>query len=123
MEFDEALERLLGRIETLGAITDTPGSLTRTFLSPANLRAARQVMAWMEDAGMAVAHDVGGTVRGVLDGRSKIEDRRWQMADASPSGSGFQNLPSTIYDPPSAIRGSAAPPRLAPRHGDRCGQV
>ncbi len=81
MEFDEALERLLGRIETLGAITDTPGSLTRTFLSPANLRAARQVMAWMEDAGMAVAHDVGGTVRGVLDGRSKIEDRRWQMAD------------------------------------------
>jgi hypothetical protein len=99
MEFDEALERLLGRIETLGAITDTPGSLTRTFLSPANLRAARQVMAWMEDAGMAVAHDVGGTVRGVLDGRSKIEDRRWQMPRLPARGSRIYHLRSTICHP------------------------
>ena len=68
MDFDVALDRLLRRIEELGAITDTPGSLTRTFLSPANLRAARQVMAWMEEAGMSVEHDVGGTVRGILDG-------------------------------------------------------
>ncbi len=113
MEFDEALERLLGRIETLGAITDTPGSLTRTFLSSANLRAARQVMAWMEEAGMEVAHDVGGTVRGVLDGRSKIVDRRWEMADASPSGSGIQNLSSTIHHLPSA-----APPLLLGSHLD-----
>ena len=104
MEFDEALERLLGRIETLGVITDTPGSLTRTFLSPANLRAARQVMAWMEEAGMAVEHDVGGTVRGVLDGRWQMGDGRSQMAAASPSGSGVQNLPSTIHHLPSAAR-------------------
>jgi allantoate deiminase len=66
--FAPALERLLERIETLGAITDTPGSLTRTFLSPANLGAARQVMAWMEQAGMRTEHDAGGTVRGVLAG-------------------------------------------------------
>jgi allantoate deiminase len=94
MDFDGALERLLGRIEELGAITDTPGSLTRTFLSPAHLRAARQVMAWMEEAGMRTGHDVGGTVRGILDGR-------WEMADASPSGSGVRNLPSTIHHLPS----------------------
>lgn len=108
MEFDEALERLLGRIETLGAITDTPGSLTRTFLSPANLRAARQVMAWMEDAGMAVAHDVGGTVRGVLDGRSKIEDRRWQMADGRCLAFRLGVPESTIYH----LRSTICHPRL-----------
>ena len=113
MDFDMALERLLGRIEELGAITNTPGSLTRTFLSPANLRAARQVMAWMEQAGMAVAHDVGGTVRGVLDGRSKMVDRRWEKANASPSGSGVQNLPSTIHHLPST-----APPLLLGSHLD-----
>lgn len=97
MDFDGALERLFGRIGELGAITDTSGSLTRTFLSPANLRAARQVMAWMEEAGMVAEHDAGGTVRGILDGRS-------QMADASPSGSGFRNPPCTIGHPPSAAK-------------------
>jgi allantoate deiminase len=66
--FEPALERLLARIEALGAITDTPGSLTRTFLSPANLAAARQVMAWMEEAGLETGHDAGGTIRGVLPG-------------------------------------------------------
>lgn len=102
MDFDAALKRLLGRIEELGAITDTPGSLTRTFLSPANLRAARQVMAWMEEAGMRTEHDAGGTVRGVLNGRWQIVDGKSQMADAPPSGSGVQNRPSTIHHLPSA---------------------
>lgn len=69
--FEPALERLLSRIETLGGITDTPGSLTRTFLSPANLRAARQVMAWMEEAGMRTGHDAGGTIRGVVPGNDE----------------------------------------------------
>jgi allantoate deiminase len=68
MDFDAALERLLGRIGELGAITDRPGSLTRTFLSPANRQAARIVAGWMEEAGMEVAHDVGGTVRGLQSG-------------------------------------------------------
>jgi allantoate deiminase len=113
MDFDAALERLLGRIGELGAITDTPGSLTRTFLSPANLRAARQVMEWLEEAGMRAEHDRGGTVRGVLDGRWQMVDGRWEIADASPSGSGVQNLPSTIHHLPSA-----APPLLIGSHLD-----
>lgn len=113
MDFDAALERLLGRIEEFGGITDTPGALTRTFLSPANLRAARQVMAWMQEAGMRTEHDVGGTVRGVLEGRWQMVDGRSQMADASPSGSGDQNLPSAIHHLPSA-----APPLLLGSHLD-----
>lgn len=112
MDFDAALERLLGRIEELGAITDTPGSLTRTFLSPANLRAARQVMAWMEEAGMRAEHDAGGTVRGVLDGR-------WQIADASPSGSEVRDPPSTICHLPSPAPAPApASPLLLGSHLD-----
>jgi allantoate deiminase len=67
--FEPALERLLSCIEELGAITDTPGSLTRTFLSPANLQAARQVTAWMEAAGLKTEHDAGGTIRGILPGK------------------------------------------------------
>lgn len=113
MDFDVAWERLLGRIEELGAITGTSGSLTRTFLSTANLRAARQVMAWMEEAGMRTEHDVGGTVRGVLDGRWQMVDGRSEMADALPSSSGIQNLPSTIHPLPSA-----APPLLLGSHLD-----
>ena len=65
-QFESALERLLERIELLGQVTDTPGELTRTFLSPANLRAAEMIASWMEDAELEVRHDVGGTVRGIL---------------------------------------------------------
>ena len=65
---EPALERLLSRLEELGAITDTPSSLTRTFLSPANLQVARQVTAWMKEAGMHTEHDTGGTIRGILPG-------------------------------------------------------
>lgn len=65
---ESALARLLARIEELGAVSDTPGALTRTFLSPANLEAARRVGGWMQEAGLLVEHDVGGTLRGILPG-------------------------------------------------------
>ena len=62
------LQQALARIETLGAISDTPGALTRTFLSPASRKAAEVVMKWMEELGMTTAHDAGGTIRGILPG-------------------------------------------------------
>ncbi|WP_035611665.1 M20 family metallo-hydrolase [Haloferula sp. BvORR071] len=65
---EEALGSLLERIEALGEVTDTPGALTRTFLSRANQEAAKLVGWWMAGAGMAVSHDAGGSVRGVLAG-------------------------------------------------------
>ena len=68
--FEDALGRLLARIEELGSITDTPGALTRTFLSPANRAAARRVGEWMQAAGMEVSQDPGGTVRGILPSSS-----------------------------------------------------
>lgn len=76
-KLEDALGRLLERIEELGELTDTPGAgLTRTFLSPANLEAARRVGRWMAEAGMMVGFDAGGTVRGVMrDKRDESEGR------------------------------------------------
>lgn len=56
------------RIGELGRISDSPDYLVRTFLSPANVHAARLVIGWMEDLGMRAAHTADGTVRGILDG-------------------------------------------------------
>ncbi|WP_367871020.1 M20 family metallo-hydrolase [Luteolibacter sp. Populi] len=92
-DFETALERLLGRIEALGEVTDTPGALTRTFLSRANLEAAGLVGEWMREAGMSVAYDQGGTVRGVLDKR-KAESGSGKEVEDAP-GQGSSRLPPT----------------------------
>ena len=52
------------RLESLGTITDRPPGLTRSFLSPASLSAARQIMEWMEECGLRSSHDVMGNIRG-----------------------------------------------------------
>lgn len=49
-------------------ISDVKGSLQRTFLSPAALRAARVIDSWMQDAGMRTWTDGVGNVHGRLDG-------------------------------------------------------
>jgi allantoate deiminase len=45
------------RCKELGAISDDPGRLTRTFHSPAMQRANALVGSWMRDAGLAVCED------------------------------------------------------------------
>ena len=45
---------LLRMLDELGRITDEPGRLTRTFLSPAMRRANAKVAEWMCEAGLAV---------------------------------------------------------------------
>jgi allantoate deiminase len=45
--------QIVERLEQLGRITDEPGVLTRTFLSPAMREANAQVETWMREAGMA----------------------------------------------------------------------
>ena len=45
------------RCEALGGISDEPGALTRTFLSPAMRRANKMVGGWMRDAGLTVRED------------------------------------------------------------------
>ena len=56
------------RLESLGKITDRPPGLTRSFLSPASISAARQIMDWMEECGLRASHDVMGNIRGCSAG-------------------------------------------------------
>ncbi len=62
------LQKALARVEMLGGISDRADGLQRGFLSPANRAAAACVMDWMEELGMDICHDRGGTVRGVISG-------------------------------------------------------
>lgn len=57
-------QELARRLAELGRITDEPGRLTRTFLSPAMARANRRVARWMRAAGLAVRVDPLGNLIG-----------------------------------------------------------
>ena len=59
-------ERISQRLESLAQITDEPGRLTRTLLSPAMAQAIQLAGRWMEEAGLQTSTDfignlVGGT--------------------------------------------------------------
>lgn len=58
------LDRLL---DELGRITDEPGRLTRTFLSPAMERANNLVGGWMREVGLTVREDETGNLIGRLE--------------------------------------------------------
>jgi allantoate deiminase len=62
----ESAAQIVERLERLGQITDEPGVLTRTFLSPAMREANAQVESWMRAAGMEVAIDGWGNIIGRL---------------------------------------------------------
>lgn len=57
-------EMLHSMIEELGRVSDEPGKLSRTFLSPAMERAVRLVGCWMQDVGLDVHVDKVGNLRG-----------------------------------------------------------
>lgn len=61
-------ERLMSQAEELGAITEVPGTVTRTFLTPQHRAAAQRVLAWMRDAGMEASIDAIGNVVGRYEG-------------------------------------------------------
>ncbi len=62
------LQNAIDRLDQLGRISDSPSYLVRTFLSPANRKAAGKVLEWMAALGMEVSHAPDGTVRGILPG-------------------------------------------------------
>jgi allantoate deiminase len=59
--------RIQAWLDELGAITDEPPGLTRTFLSPALEKAKQLVAGWMRDAGLEVYEDHAGNLIGRLD--------------------------------------------------------
>ena len=65
--FAGAARRLEERLAELGRISEEPGRLTRTFLSPAMERANRLVGGWMRAAGLKVRVDGIGNLIGRLE--------------------------------------------------------
>jgi allantoate deiminase len=64
---------VMRRCNELGAITDEPGQLTRTFASPAMRRANKLVGAWMRGAGMKTRTDEIGNLIGHYAGQKPEE--------------------------------------------------
>ncbi len=62
-----AAQQLVRRLDELGRVTDEPGRLTRTFLSPAMERANHLIGDWMREAGLTVREDDTGNLIGRLE--------------------------------------------------------
>jgi allantoate deiminase len=56
---------IIERCHALAAMSETPGGLLRTFLSPPMRDVHRLLAQWMEAAGMSVRLDAAGNLRGV----------------------------------------------------------
>jgi len=65
-----AAKKLADMLDELGLISDEPGQLTRTFLSPAMQRANAVVGEWMRQAGLTVREDATGNLIGRLESTS-----------------------------------------------------
>jgi allantoate deiminase len=87
------------RCDELGAISDEPGRLTRTFHSPAMARANALVSTWMREAGLTVREDAAFNLLG-----------RWPSRSAS--------RPSRVARGASATRASAPRTLLLGSHLD-----
>jgi len=59
---------LVRRLNELGRVTDEPGRLTRTFLSPGMKRANALVAGWMREAGLRTRVDAVGNLIGRREG-------------------------------------------------------
>ncbi|MFP6749213.1 MAG: allantoate amidohydrolase [Alphaproteobacteria bacterium] len=65
MNSPEALARqVMARIDELAAISETPGALTRRYLTDEHRRANELVAGWMTAAGMAAHQDAAGNMVG-----------------------------------------------------------
>ncbi len=66
-EADRAAQRVMARCDALATISETPGQLTRVYLSPEHMRANALVAQWMEEAGMLTWQDAVGNICGRYD--------------------------------------------------------
>ncbi len=61
-------DEIVGRINRLGTISETPAHLARIFLTAEHRAAAEMILAWMRDAGMQAHLDAVGNVCGRYEG-------------------------------------------------------
>src|SRR5438128_1259982 len=55
---------ILEQAEILGTITEEPGRITRTYLTPQHREAGERIAGWMREAGMTAGFDALGNVVG-----------------------------------------------------------
>ena len=63
--------QIIDRCQILAGMSETPDSITRTYLCPAMHDVHRTLRAWMEEAGMTVTLDAAGNLRGSFCGTVK----------------------------------------------------
>ncbi len=63
--------QIIERCRILAGMSETPDSITRTYLCPAMRDVHRTLRAWMEEAGMTVVLDAAGNLRGSASGSAK----------------------------------------------------
>lgn len=61
-------DEIVGRINRLGTISETPAHLARTFLTSEHRAAAEMILAWMGEAGMQAHLDAIGNICGRYEG-------------------------------------------------------
>src|SRR5260221_7369443 len=59
---------ILARADTLASITERPGMLVRSYLTPQHRQAGEQIRAWMREVGMSAEFDALGNVVGRYEG-------------------------------------------------------
>ena len=103
--------QLMRRCDELGAITDEPGRLTRTFHSPAMSRANALVGAWMREAGLDVREDAAFNLLGRWPARAAAPARscsaRTSIPSATPANTTARSA-SSSRSPPSSTCASRA---------------
>ena len=64
VDASQAANRVMARCQQLAEISETPGQLTRVYLSPEHLQANALVASWMQQAGMRTWQDAVGNIVG-----------------------------------------------------------
>ena len=59
---------ILRQADELAAISEEPGRITRTYLTPQHRQAGERIRAWMREAGMQADFDALGNVVGRYEG-------------------------------------------------------
>ncbi|MEP7067967.1 MAG: allantoate amidohydrolase [Usitatibacter sp.] len=59
---------ILAQVEALAAISERPGMLARSYLTPQHRAAGERILAWMREAGMRADFDALGNVAGRYEG-------------------------------------------------------
>jgi allantoate deiminase len=85
----DATQQLVRMLDELGRVTDEPGRLTRTFLSPAMKRANALVGGWMKETGLTVRVDTVGNLIG-----------RWESVGGQLAGASGAQASSLAHKKP-----------------------